>query len=72
MKNVIFLHFMVKLFKYLFFSENKKHYKEIARELKSSRRNVYNLAHGKKAKNYKDYEILRELSKREIIAGVMR
>lgn len=63
---------MVKLFKYLFFSENKKHYKEIARELKSSRRNVYNLAHGKKAKNYKDYEILRELSKREIIAGVMR
>ena len=63
---------MVKLFKYLFFSENKKHYKEIARQLKSSRRNVYNLAHGKKAKNYKDYEILRELSKREIIAGVMR
>ena len=63
---------MVKLFKYLFFSENKKHYKEIARELKSSRRNVYNLAHGKKAKNYKDYEILRELSKREIIEGVMR
>ena len=56
----------------MFFSENKKHYKEIARELKSSRRNVYNLAHGKKAKNYKDYEILRELSKREIIAGVMR
>ena len=63
---------MVKLFKYLFFSENKKHYKEIARQLKSSKRNVYNLAHGKKAKNYKDYEILRELSKREIIAGVMR
>ena len=63
---------MVKLFKYLFFSENKKHYKEIARQLKSSKRNVYNLAYGKKAKNYKDYEILRELSKREIITGVMR
>ena len=27
---------------------------------------------GKKAKSYKDYEILRELSKREIIEGVMR
>lgn len=63
---------MVKLVKSMFFSENKKHYKEIARELKSSRRNVYNLAHGKKAKNYKDYEILRELSKREIIEGIMR
>lgn len=62
---------MKNLYKYLRFSENKKLYKEIARQYKSSVRHVYGLAHGKKAKSIKDYEILKELSKQQIIEGVI-
>ena len=68
----LYKYFMIVFFKYLFISENKKLYKEIAHQFKSSKRNVYKLAHGKKAKNYKDYSILKELSKRQIIEGVNR
>lgn len=63
---------MVDLYNYVFFSRNKKHYREIAREFKTTTRRVYMLAYGKKAKSYKDYEILKELAKREIIEGVIR
>lgn len=63
---------MIDLFKYLFFSENKKHYRKIARQFKSTRRNVYKLAHGKKAMDYKDYEILKELVELNIIERVIR
>lgn len=62
---------MIVFYRYTF-SKNRKLYKEIACNFKSTSRNVYKLAHGKKAKNYKDYAILRELSKHEIIEGVIR
>lgn len=68
----LFYKSMIDLFKYLFLSENKKLYRGIARQFKTTRRNVYKLAHGKKARNYNDYEILRELTTHEIIEGVMR
>lgn len=63
---------MVDLFRYVFFSNNRRHYREVASEFNTTTRKVYKLAHGKKAKNYKDYKILRELAKREIIEGVIR
>lgn len=63
---------MIVFFKYLLFSQNKKDYREIALKFNTTTRNVYRLAHGKRAKKYKDYAILKELSIRQIIEGVVR
>ena len=61
---------MINLFKYVFFSENKETYRSIARAFGTGTRRVYLLAHGKKAKSNKDYQILKVLQKEEIIEGV--
>lgn len=63
---------MIVFFKYLIFSQNKKDYREIALKFNTTTRNVYRLAHGKRGKKYKDYAILKELSNRQIIEGVVR
>ncbi len=62
---------MFGLFKYLFFSENKAVYRSIAREFQARSFRVYQLAHGKRAKNNKDYQILKSLRKQGIIEGVL-
>ena len=62
---------MVNLFNYLRYSKNKRVYKKIARQYKTTLRSVYGLAHGRKAKSTKDYEILKELTKQQIIEGVI-
>ncbi|MDD2246911.1 MULTISPECIES: hypothetical protein [Proteiniphilum] len=62
---------MVGLYKYLFKSENKDIYRSIARQYQSNPLRVYKLAHGKKAKCNKDYQILKQLRKEEIIEGVL-
>lgn len=61
---------MIDLFKYLFLSENKGVYRSIAKEVGVQPVRVYRLAHGKKAKNYKDYQILKCLKETEIIEGL--
>lgn len=63
---------MFKLLRYLFFSGNKAVYRSIARDFQTNSFRVYRLAHGKKAKNNKDYQILKSLQKEEIIEGVFR
>ena len=63
---------MFKLLRYLFFSGNKAVYRSIAREFQTNSFRVYRFAHGKKAKNNKDYQILKSLEKEEIIEGVFR
>lgn len=62
---------MVGLYKYLFKSENKDIYRSIANQYKSSPLRVYKLAHGKKAKSNKDYQILKRLCEEKIIEGVL-
>lgn len=63
---------MVLLLKYVFFSKNKEIYRAISRETSTNLRRVYMLAHGRKAKNNKDYEVLKNLKKHNIIEGVVR
>ena len=62
---------MLYLFKYLFLSENKAVYRHIAQQHKVSALLVYRLAHGKKARNNKEYMVLKNLRKAEIIEGVV-
>jgi len=62
---------MVGLYKYLFKSGNKGIYRSIANQYGSNPLRVYKLAHGKKAKSNKDYQILKRLCKEEIIEGVL-
>ncbi len=63
---------MVKLIKYILFSENKELYRKIAKEHSTTSRKVYLLAHGKRAKSNKDYKILKSLKENNIIEGVVR
>lgn len=63
---------MILLFKYLFLSGNKPIYQAIARNMNVRELRVYRLAHGKKAKNNKDYQILKELHKEGVIEGLLR
>lgn len=63
---------MFDLFKFLFFSENKAVYRSIAREYQTGALRVYRLAHGKRARSNKDYQILKSLRKQDIIEGVLQ
>ena len=63
---------MVYLIKYVFNSKNKEVYRLIANEHKTTARRVYMLAHGKKAKSNKDYNIQKSLKEHNIIEGVVR
>jgi hypothetical protein len=60
------------LFAYLFHSENRVTYSSIARELRVSPLRVYRLAHGIRAKNDRDYQILRILRKHLIIEKIIK
>lgn len=59
---------MKRLFSYLL-SKNKGTYSEIAKLHNSSAINVYALAHGKKARSNKDYDIIQSLIDKGIVAG---
>jgi len=59
--------FTVELFRYTFLSKNKTTYRAIARKTGVNPLQVYQLAHGKRAANSKDYEILKELKDHCII-----
>lgn len=63
---------MFAIFRFLFLSENKAIYRKIASENQVSPLRVYRLAHGKKAKNNKDYKILKSLRKEGIIEGMLQ
>ncbi|WP_313382283.1 hypothetical protein [Proteiniphilum saccharofermentans] len=63
---------MFDLVKFLFFSENKTVYRSIAREYGTTPLRVYRLAHGKRAANNRDYQILKILQKQDIIEGVFQ
>ncbi|WP_298653792.1 hypothetical protein [uncultured Proteiniphilum sp.] len=63
---------MLGFLRYMFFSGNKAVYRSIAREFQTSSFRVYRLAHGKRAKTNKDYQILKHLQKQEIIEGVLQ
>ncbi len=60
---------MISCYKY-YFSANKELYIEVGRKYGVRPLQVYQLAHGKKAKNKKELEVLRELRERNIIRGV--
>lgn len=59
---------MKRLFSYLL-SKNKSIYLEIAKRHNSSPINVYALAHGKKARSNKDYDIIQSLIDKGIVSG---
>lgn len=59
---------MKRLFSY-FLSKNRSLYLEIAKQHNSSPINVYALAHGKKARSNKDYDIIQSLIDRGVVAG---
>lgn len=61
---------MFSLFRYLFLSKNKIVYRSIACECQTNSLRVYRLAHGKRAKCNKDYQVLQKLRKQEIIKGM--
>ncbi len=61
---------MVDFFKFLLNSRNKELYYKIAISFGTSTRNVYKLAHGKKAKCNKDYLILKRLQEHDVIDGI--
>ncbi|MEA4918546.1 hypothetical protein SDC9_194834 [bioreactor metagenome] len=63
---------MFDFIKFLFFSENKAVYRAIARENHVGAFRVYRLAHGKRARTNKDYQILKRLRREEIIEGVLQ
>ena len=62
---------MIKFFRFLFFSKNKATYFSLAFTSKTTARRVYNLAHGKRARNSTDYKILRQLKERGIIERIV-
>lgn len=63
---------MFDFIKFLFFSENKATYRSIAAKHQVGTLRVYRLAHGKKAKRNKDYQILKSLQKQDIIEGIFQ
>ncbi len=60
---------MLSYYKY-YFSVNKELYISIAHKYGVRPFHVYQLAHGKKAKSRKEWDILRELKEHNIIGGV--
>ena len=61
---------MVDFIKFSLSSRNKGLYRSLATSIGTSTRRVYKLAHGKKAKSCKDYEILKKLQEHGVIAGI--
>ncbi len=65
-------HKMLHWFKYYLFSGNKGVYRTIANEFGTGPVRVYSLAHGRKAKSNRDYQILKRLQRSGIIDGIIR
>lgn len=63
---------MISRIKFHLLSRNRNIYREIAQEYGTSPIRVYQLAHGRRGKNDKDYFIIKRLKEKGLIVGTYR